>query len=402
MRILAAIIFWLAIAFVVYTYAGYPLIIALIAKAKKSPHYALEELPHVTLLIPAYNEEVVIGRKIKNSLELDYPTEKFQILIAVDGSDDRTLEIVQGYEDQGVEYQHIATRSGKMAAINRAVPNCRGEIIVFSDANNLYSADAITRLVQPFSSPKVGATTGSKRIIEDERELSSAEGLYWKYESSIKQNETRLGSCVAAVGEILAIRKALFSPAPINIINDDRYVVLSMLKQGYDVIYVPEAKSFEYVSLTAKDEIKRRRRMNSGGFQAIFLSNKLLPFSRPLEVWKIISHKYFRAFVPFAFIGALLSNLFLVLIPPTITAQSIWNLAAPFDWLFLVGQVLFYLIGIVGNFFKIPGKLGKIAYLPTFLINSNFAVIGGLVAYFRNKEAHLWERVNRTDVNGSS
>jgi biofilm PGA synthesis N-glycosyltransferase PgaC len=397
-RILAAILFWCAVSFILYTYVGYPIIITLLSRLVTVPQYSLRELPSVSLLIPAYNEEDVIGRKIQNSLNLDYPKDKLQILVAADGSNDRTPDLVRSYEKDGIELNYLPNRSGKMAAINRAVPECAGEIIVFSDANNFYTSDAIFHLIRPFADPKVGATSGSKRIIEDERDLSSAEGLYWKYESIIKKKETLLGSTIAAVGEILAIRKNLFISAPTNIINDDRYLVLSMLKRGYNVVYVPEAESYEYVSKSAKDEIIRRKRINAGGFQAIFLSKKLLPFNRPFEVWKIISHKYFRAFVPFAFILAFISNLILVIFPVNYPKFSFFQLSNPYNWIFLGIQIIFYLVGIIGNMVKFPGMVGKILYLPTFLLNSNYAIIIGLLSYFSDHEAHLWERVNRADL----
>jgi len=397
-RILAAILFWCAVGFILYTYIGYPLIIGLLSRFVTATEYSLQQLPSVSLLIPAYNEEDVIGRKIQNSLDLDYPKDKLQILVAADGSNDRTPDIVRSFEKDGIGLNYLPERGGKMAAINRAVPDCTGDIIVFSDANNIYTSDAILYLIRPFADPKVGATSGSKRIIEDERDLSSSEGLYWKYESIIKKNETLLGSTITAVGEILAIRKKLFISAPQNIINDDRYLVLNMLKRGYDVVYVPEAESFEYVSKSAKDEIIRRKRINAGGFQAIFLSKTLLPFNRPFEVWKIISHKYFRAFVPFAFILAFAFNLILVVLPANNPRFPFLQLAIPYNWIFMGLQIIFYLVGIICAQVKIPGKFGKILYLPTFLINSNYAVIIGLLSFFRNQEAHLWERVNRTDL----
>ena len=395
---MAQVLFWLAVLFIIYTYFGYFIIIALLAKAVKPPIYSPIEFPTVTLLIPAYNEELVIRRKIQNCLELDYPKEKLQILVAADGSDDSTPDIVRDYLGNRVELNYIPERNGKMAAINRAVPKCSGEIIVFSDANNFYNPDVIKKLVMPFANEKVGATTGAKRIIEDGQELSSAESIYWKYESAIKKYETLLGSCVAAVGEMFAIRKELFEPAPKNIINDDHYITLSLLRRGYDVIYIPEAKSFEYVSPTFKDEIKRRKRISSGSFQTIFLSTQILPFNRPFEVWKEISHKYFRSFIPFAMILAITSNLFVIIFPPNATRMTLLNLAYPFNWFFFISQLVFYTIGLSGNFVKFPGRIGKILYLPTFLINSNYALVCGIKDYFRKKDAFIWDKVRRTDL----
>jgi len=278
-----------------------------------------------------------------------------------------------------------------MAAINRAVDECSGEFVVFSDANNFYQPGTLSNLLKPFQDPLVGTTTGAKRIIEEERVISASEGLYWKYESIIKEYESQLGSCITSVGEILALRKSLFRPAPFNTINDDRFIVLDILKRGYKNIYVPDALSLEYASPSAKDEITRRIRISRGAFQMIF-NPAMLPYKRPLEVWKILSHKYFRSLMPFAMIVAFVSNLWLVLFP--FDGWMKW----PLSWLFLGVQLLFYIVGLLGNIISIPGKLGKIFYLPTFLMNSNYALLAGFFAYFKGGEGHLWERVSRTNL----
>ncbi len=395
---MAAFLFWLSVIVIFYILFGYPLIIALLAKIKKEKFIDMLDYPSVTLVIPAYNEEKFIEKKIQNSLELDYSKGKLEILVAADGSSDRTPEIVKKYEDKGIILNHISQRGGKMAAINRAVPITNGEIIVFSDANNLYEKDTIKNLVAPFAMDDVGGTTGAKLIIEDERELSSAEGLYWKYESNIKKNESVLGSCSSAVGEILAIRKSLFVTPPENIINDDHYLVLDLIRRGYRVLYIPEAKSYEYVSPTAKDEIVRRRRMNAGLFQTISLSRQLLP-KNVFEVWKIISHKYSRAIMPFAMVFALIGNILAVIFPASVVENKFIYLAAPYNWIILTGQLLFYGIALFGNIKKFGGKIGKLIYLPTFFVNSNFAIFGGLVSFIKNSNSHIWERVNRVEIN---
>lgn len=314
-----------------------------------------------------------------------------QIIITADGSDDRTADIVREFEPDGIVLYYTPERSGKMAAINRAVEGCSGEIIMFSDANNFYKPDTASKLLAPFQDPRVGTTTGAKRIIEEDRAISSSEGLYWKYESAIKEYETLLGSCITSVGEILAVRKEMFRPAPSNTINDDRFIVLDILKKGFNNVYVPSALSLEYASASAQDEITRRTRISRGSFQMIF-NPAMLPYKRPLEVWKILSHKYFRSFIPFAMILAFVTNLWLIFFPTDSLMK--W----PVSWILMGGQMIFYLTGLLGFFFKIPGKLGKIFYLPTFLINSNYALMAGFFANFKSGDGHLWERVNRTDT----
>ena len=393
-----AILFWLSVFLIIYTYIGYPVLISLIAKLMPFQGRAagISDLS-VTLLVTAYNEEAVIEKKIENSLGLDYPRDRLQIIVAADGSSDRTSEIVGKFHDRGVELTHTSRRDGKLAAINRAIPQSRGDIIVFSDANNIYNPDAIRKLIAPFSDPSVGAATGAKLIIQDGSELSGAEGVYWKYESWIKTNETILGTCTSSVGEILAIRRELYIPPPNNIINDDYYIVLDLIKRGFRVFYVPEAQSFEYISATARDEMVRRSRMNTGKYQAIFMSYRLLPFNRPLLLWQIISHKYFRAFLPFGFIGALVTNIFLVLLQRD-TPSSLFRVSPPYAWVFLSMQLFFYLLAALGNLVKFRGLLGRLVYLPTYLVNSNLAILRGFYGFVTGKQTNIWERVRRGNV----
>jgi cellulose synthase/poly-beta-1,6-N-acetylglucosamine synthase-like glycosyltransferase len=389
------ILFWLAVLFILYTYFGYPILIALLARLKPAVPLRLDEIPMVTFLIAAYNEEAVIAEKLENTLKLDYPREMFQIIVAADGSSDRTPDIVRDFLARGIELSYIPERNGKMAAIVRAMSLAQGEIIVFSDANNMYDPQAIKALVAPFCEKNVGATNGAKLIIEDGRNLSSAEGLYWKYESAIKQNETRFSTCTSSVGEIMAIRKELFQTPEKNIINDDRYMVFDLIKRGYRVVYTPAARSYEFVSKTAQDEIDRRSRMTAGAYQTMAMSTRLLPFNRPVVLWQILSHKYFRTYVPFAMLIAFFANLALVIWPARQPGPALFTLAYPIAWIFFALQVAFYALAILGNLVPFSGKIGKLLYIPVFLVNSNIAALLGLYSFLTNKRQHLWKRVNR-------
>ena len=183
------ILFWFSISSILYTYFGYPLLITILARRKPKKTYIPVSTLNVSLVIAAYNEELVIGEKINNCLQLDYPKNNLQIIVVSDGSDDQTPNIVQKYANQGIELLHSPMRRGKMAAINRAVPYSTGDIIIFSDANNLYQPDTIKNLVAPFVDPRVGATSGAKIIQMDGSSLGESEGFYWKYESFIKEQE---------------------------------------------------------------------------------------------------------------------------------------------------------------------------------------------------------------------
>lgn len=381
------ILFWVSVIFILYTYFGYPILIAIFAQLRTDPTSGDRcDYPSVTMLISAYNEEFVISKKIENCLALEYP-KKIQILIVASGSDDHTAEIIRNQESKGIELCYIPEREGKMAAILQGMQNARGDIVVFSDANNFYEAQTILNLMEPFKDPIMGASTGAKTIIQDGKKLSTAEGLYWKYESWIKCNETRFSSCTSAVGEILAIRRNLFSPPPENfhIINDDNFIVMDLIRRGYKVAYVPEARSYESVSSNSEDELTRRTRINAGRYQMIFLSWRFLSFKRPIIIWQVLSHKFFRVLIPFAMICALLTNLTLIIQQP-ITA--IYGVIFSF-------QVLFYGMACLGNYVKFSGIPGKLFYVPTYLVNSNWAAVNGLFSFLSGKESHIWKRVPR-------
>lgn len=393
---LIALLFWLALGIILYTYFGYPLLIWIISRIHPKSENYKQQTPYVTLLIAAYNEEVVIELKIKNSLSIDYPQEKRQILIVTDGSTDQTPEIVKKYDGLGIELLHHPERRGKMAAINRAMEHVRGEIIVFSDANNYYQPDTIKKLMEPFGNPEVGAVSGAKVIDQGDGDLGASEGMYWKYESFIKKHESRLGSCTSVAGEILAIRKNMYVKPPDNIINDDFYIAMQVIRQGYRLVYVPEAKSSERVSLTAGDEIIRRTRINAGRYQAIAMAGQLLPFNNPILVWQIISHKFLRPLVPFCMISLVVLNFTAVLYPPQ--GGGVIYIGAPFNIIILSLQTLFYTsawFGAQSAKRKNQGKLMRLLYLPTFLTNSNFAALKGFFQYLRGQQSHIWERIQR-------
>ncbi len=394
--VLIALFFWASLGGILYTYFGYPLLIFLLGKLIHKREVVQPYEPAVTLLIAAYNEERIIEEKIKNSLAIDYPKALFQILIVADGSSDGTGEITQKYADKGIELLYEPERRGKMAAINRALPYARGEIIVFSDANNFYHVDTIRNLIRPFGDPQVGAATGAKVIVQGDGSLGASEGMYWKYESFIKKQESRLGSCTSAAGEVLAIRKHLYSQPPNDIINDDFYIAMQIVRIGHRLVYVPDAKSFERVSPSARDEITRRTRINAGRFQAIARARQFLPLDRPLLVWQIFSHKFLRPLVPFGMIGAALFNLLAVLFPPQ--ARGLLILSKPYSMILLGLQAVFYALAWIGIHSGNRGetnKLLRLFYLPAFLTNSNWAALMGFFKFLRGGQSHLWERIQR-------
>lgn len=389
------LIVWFSILFIAYVYAGYPLLVALLARLRRRTERYEAITPKVSILIAAYNEQDVIAVKLENTLALDYPADCMQIVVAVDGSDDRTAEIVQSFADRGVELSYDVRRRGKTVAINRAVPRLKHGIVVFSDANNMYARDALKELVKPFSDPQIGGVTGSKNIVDNTDAHARADGMYWKYESFIKSNETRLGSCTGVAGEILAIRRSLYQAPPSHVINDDFFIGMAVLRQGYRLVYAPQARSVEHSSLTEQDEAVRRSRIVAGRYQAMLMAGSILPWRNPVLVWQIFSHKFMRPLVPLVMILAFIATLGACIWPPSGTPAGWLYLAWPYNFIFLGGEILVALLAFFGSSLKEMGVLGKLLYVPTFLVNSNMAAILGLYSFFTGRQTSLWKRARR-------
>ena len=400
-----AFIFWLCLAVIAYVYVIYPALLWFLARFFSRPVQKPAEdeaaLPSVTLLISAYNEEIVIAQKLENSLAIDYPRDRLQILVAVDGQGDRTHEIVTAFAGRGVAQSYSPQRTGKINAIRRAVAQSRGDILVLTDANTFFATDALKRLVAPLHDPAVGAVSGAKVIAREGDSLANSEGLYWKYESFIKKQETRLGSCTGVSGEIFALRKALFEAPPARVINDDFYLAMQILRKGFRVVYVSSALTYEKMSLSAQDETTRRSRIVAGRYQALWMGFGLLPWKHPLLVWQVFSHKFLRPVVPFAMVGALLANLAAVIWPIKVTVVPWLALMKPFGWIFLGLQLVFYGLAGLGSYFQRQSRkasgLQKILYLPAYLVNSNLAAVSGLALYLSGRQTNLWQRVARRE-----
>lgn len=388
------ILFWICLVVIIYAYAGYPLVIYLFASAFDKQIEYHSTLPTVTILFPALNEEKVIAKKIENTLEIDYPRERLQILIVNDGSTDQTANIVKQYASKGIEIVDMRSRQGKLSALKHALPYVKNEIILFSDADNYYPPNVLHEIVRYFSNIKVGAVSGGRNVI-GENALGNAEGLYWKYEEFIKKQESKLGQCVGVAGDLLAIRQNLYIPPPQDVINDDFYNVLSILSQGHYVIYAPEARSFHPVAGSEQQEMERRARMIAGRYQAIFRFWRALPWNSPLAVWQIVSHKYLRPLVPIFMISAFLASTLALFLPTGFDNPKWLFLVYPYNWIFFSPQVIFYFLAWVGIRRKFNGVIGKILYLPSFLVNSNIAALQGLYRFLTSTQTVLWRKVER-------
>jgi cellulose synthase/poly-beta-1,6-N-acetylglucosamine synthase-like glycosyltransferase len=370
-----------------YVLIGYPAgAIVLSRLFGRERHYPDSDLPTTTVVVAAYNEEAVIAERIENLLSIDYPRDRLSVIVAADGSDDRTAGIARSYARRGVRVLTGGPRRGKAAAINRAIKEVTSDVVVFSDANNRYEADGLIRLVAPLSDPRVGAVTGAKRISAADSVTGEGEGLYWRYESMIKTAESRLGSCVGVNGEILAVRAELLDDLPEDIINDDAYIAIRVMKTGHDVVYQPDAVSWEPPSETAGDDRLRRERIVAGRIQLLMAAPKIVPWRRPVVAWQIVSHKLLRPAVPFLAGVALVSTLASL----RAAVRSRRALAMPVTA--MAGQVAFYLAAWMGAHRARPGRFAKAA---AYLVDSNRASLAGTVGYLRGRQDVLWAKAQR-------
>jgi cellulose synthase/poly-beta-1,6-N-acetylglucosamine synthase-like glycosyltransferase len=373
-------IFWLSIFFILYCYLGYPLILIILGLLFGKEIKRAEITPPVSLPIPVYNEEKIIQKKIENSLELDYPREKLEIVVASE-SDDKTNEIVKEYENRGVKLIEFAVRKGKQYTIYRTLPKCRGEIIVLTDANGMFKKDALLKLVRNFADPRVGCVSGELKYINPQKaSIGESEGVYWKYEVFLKKLESKIFSLLGANGSIYALRKELYSPLS-EYRGDDFDLPIRVAQQGYGVVWESEAISEEEVYPETIKEFKRKVVIIGWHFLGalILLRNSLKKY-QPLLVFQLISHKILRWLIGFFLVFIFLSNILLL-----------DNL---FYVILFIGQIIFYSLAIFGYLLDISGrKLNKLVNLAYYFCMVNFAALLGVTKGILGKQKPIWEKV---------
>ncbi|MBX6313645.1 MAG: glycosyltransferase family 2 protein [Isosphaeraceae bacterium] len=387
---IVAVAFWTCAALVVYAYLGYPLVIWWLARwfgrpVEPPPPLGEErDLPTVSLVIAAYNEEAVIEERLHNALATDYPPGKFEVVVGSDGSTDRTPALVRGFADRRVRLLDYAQRRGKAAVLNAAMAEVRGEIVVLSDANTAIDPNAVRHLVRWFQDPAVGAVCG-RLVLTDPRTGRNVDSLYWKYETFLKQCEGHLGALLGANGAIYAIRRALYTPIPEETIVDDFVIpLLAKARTGCAIIYECGAIAREETPPDLGSEFHRRSRIGAGGFQSIGMLWRLLDPRRGWVAFTFLSHKILRWLCPFFLLGLLASNLLLVLLRG-------W----PLDWYALYGQLGFYLASLLAAL--VPGRLGplKPLRLAALFTSMNTALLVGFWRWLRGSQQGTWRRTAR-------
>lgn len=389
------IIFWVFLFIIVYTYVGYGILLFTIIKIRRffnignKTKIDLTYEPDVTLFIAAYNEKDYVEAKMKNSLELEYPKEKLNIIWVTDGSDDGTPHLLKDYPNTTVH--HLAERNGKIGAMNRGIEFVKTPIVIFSDANTNLGKQSIRRIVNLFSIDKVGCVSGEKRIINKESDMAAGagEGIYWKYESALKKWDAELYSVVGAAGELFAIRTELYRPVEKDTLLDDFIISLRVAQEGYTIQYDPEAYAIETASANVKEEFKRKIRISAGGIQSIVRLRSLLNiFKYGTLSFQYISHRVLRWSI---------TPLCLVLLIPVLTViafnQGIlsFGLYAILFWL----QLLFYAAALLGWFLENRETSVKILFVPYYFFIMNLSVVLGFFRYIKKSQSVNWERAKR-------
>lgn len=348
--------------------------------------YAWDDLPTCTLLIAAYNEENFISEKIRNTLALEYPDGKLELIFITDGSTDRTPDILKEYPQ--IKLLHQKERKGKVAAMHRALAYVKTEIIIFTDANTELNKDALCKIARHYADESVGAVAGEKRIkVNELADASTAgEGFYWQYESILKKWDSELYSTIGAAGELFSVRSYLYEAVENDTILDDFMISMLIAVKSYRIIYEPEAYAFETASENITEELKRKIRIAAGGIQSILRLKELLNIFRFGTLsFQYISHRVLRWTIsPFLLVLVLIFN---ILIP-------IYN-DNPIYSLLLLGQVIFYLLALFGLIFEQKYIRIKLFFIPYYFCVMNYAVMAGIKRYWGRRQSALWEKAKR-------
>ncbi|MBC2733182.1 MAG: glycosyltransferase family 2 protein [Desulfobacteraceae bacterium] len=382
MDAILAIIFWNSVIILTYTYVGYPILLTALSYVLHRPVKKDENsIPKVTLIISVYNEERVIRERLENALSQNYPFEKYEIIVASDGSTDETHNIINGFKDPRIQLIIQEERLGKTAALNATVPKSSGDIIVFTDANSMYDKDAIRAMMQNFADSDVGCVTGETRLLNPEGSaIGQNEMAYYSYDTLFKIRESNIGSTVGADGAIFAIRKELYQPLDPSLIND--FVIpLQVVSQGYRVIYEPKAFLYEATATPLKGGFSRRVRIiNRALFGAFTVPSVFNPRKVGFFALQIISRKLLRWIAPVFLILAFLSNAGLL-------SVMLYRLT-------MIAQILFYAVALAYPFFgnRVSHKLFN---FPYYFCHGNTAALVALFKFIRGQRIVVWEPLRR-------
>ncbi len=390
------LIFWLLVFIVFYAYLGYGLLLFFLIKIKRifgkktEPGYDEDSLPEVTFIVAAYNEQDYIEDKIRNCLAFDYPKNKISFWFVTDGSNDRTPEIVESFpraENQQIRLFHSPERKGKIAAVERVMAYVETPVTIFTDANTDVNPAAIRQIVRHFADPNVGAVAGEKRIAMNEADeaTGAGEGIYWKYESTLKKWDAELNSVIGAAGELFAIRTSEYRHVPADTLIEDFVMTMGIAMRGFRLAYEPEAYAVESSSASIGEEMKRKVRIAAGGLQTAWRLRSLLnPFRFGLLSFQYISHRVLRwTLAPLA-----LPLIFLINVSLAIEAGPVYQVL-------LALQVAFYAFAYLGYLFERKQLKIKAFFIPYYFCLMNWAMYRGFFRLVAGRQSVVWEKAKR-------
>ena len=382
-------LFWLAVFLLLYTYLGFPLILMLRARVLPKPAQSADITPSVSLIIAAHNEAGVIQNKIENILALDYPKNRLEVLIASDGSDDGTNEIVAQYQDRGISLLALP-RQGKIPTLNAAVARAQGEILAFSDANSMFAAGSLRALMRPFADARVGGVAGDQRYLKTGSASSTASGehAYWNVDRQLKRWESQAGNVISATGAIYAMRRMLFKPLPGGVC-DDAMNSYQVMAQGARVVFEPQAVAYERVAPSENAEFRRKVRVATRGMNTLRAACALLnPFRFKFVSVQLVSHKLLRwlAFWPLA-----------VLFLTSFRLASVSGFYAAAAALQSAFYSLAACIWMLRTTPFISGRLARAMTLPFYFCLANVAFLAAQFKILRGQRIDSWE-VKRAEL----
>ncbi len=389
------ILFWATLLIVFYTYIGYGILLYIIIRLKRllkgaplqQAMPADEDLPTMTLMICAYNEEDVVKEKMENTLALDYPKDKFRIMWVTDGSNDHTNELLKAYPEVDIVFS--PERKGKTAALKHGLRELKTRYVTFTDANTMINSGALREIARLFSNPTVGCVSGEKRVAARKAGEMAAEGegLYWRYESTLKRWDSELYSAMGAAGELYAIDPKLCREVPDEALLDDFMLSMYVVQAGKRIAYTPEAFAREYGSANIYEESKRKRRIAAGGLQSIWwLRSMLNPLHQPLVTFQYVSHRVLRwSITPIAMVLLLLANIALVAMG-----------AGTFYTVMLILQAIFYLMALAGWLQNRIGYKNKLLNTAYYFVFMNFNVFRGMAYLKSHGKSGAWEKAKRS------
>ena len=394
---LLTIFFWVSLVILFYCYIGYGIILFFITGLKRllNPRKKInrvDEVIPVSLIVTAYNEGLILEEKIKNTLAINYPADKLQLIFITDGSADDSVNLVKQYPS--IILLHQQERRGKYAAIKRAMQSVKTPVVVFSDANTMLNPDCIANIASHYASENTGGVAGEKKILRNKNvsAVGEAEGLYWQYESFMKKLDAAFYTVTGAAGELFSIRTSLFKELDDELILDDFVISMQICLQGYKIEYEPGAFATELPSASLLEEEKRKVRISAGAYQSVgYLKGCLNVFKHPLLSFQYISRRLLRwIFCPVMLLLLLVANILLVIYTPAVDF---------YKWV-LYTQAAFYLFAFVGWAIVRSGKKAGFFAIPFYFVFMNYCLVKGFVKFLKGKQSVLWEKSLRQVVQG--